>query len=84
MLYDPTDDPPGRAEKFNVMVALAAGLCAAWILPGLIGHDPWKPDEAYTFGLVYHVLQGGGWIVPMLAGIRRMRRLPPREDEKAD
>jgi 4-amino-4-deoxy-L-arabinose transferase-like glycosyltransferase len=42
-------------------------LAAAWILPGLIGHDPWKPDEAYTFGLVYSLLQGGDWVVPMLA-----------------
>jgi 4-amino-4-deoxy-L-arabinose transferase-like glycosyltransferase len=41
-------------------------LCALWILPGLIGHDPWKPDEAYSFGLVYHILQGGNWIVPTL------------------
>ena len=50
------------------MVVLTVLLCAAWILPGLVGHDPWKPDEAYTFGLVYHVLQGGGWVVPTLAG----------------
>ncbi len=42
-------------------------LAAAWILPGLIGHDPWKPDEAYTFGLVYSMLHGGDWLVPMLA-----------------
>ena len=33
--------------------------CAAWILPGLIGHDPWKPDEAHTFGVVYEILLGG-------------------------
>ena len=49
------------------MVALTIAICAAWILPGLIGHDPWKPDEAYTFGLVYHILQGGSWVVPTLA-----------------
>jgi 4-amino-4-deoxy-L-arabinose transferase-like glycosyltransferase len=42
-------------------------LCLLWILPGLVGHDPWKPDEAYTFGLVYHILQTGDWIVPTLA-----------------
>jgi len=43
-------------------------LCVAWILPGLIGHDPWKPDEAYTFGVVYSILEGGSWVVPQLAG----------------
>lgn len=48
--------------------ALYVLLCAAWILPGLWSHDPWKPDEAHTFGLVYEILQGGSWIVPTLAG----------------
>src|SRR5688572_6550283 len=47
---------------------LVALLCAAWILPGLIGHDPWKPDEAHTFGVVYEILRGGSWVVPSLAG----------------
>jgi len=43
-------------------------LLAAWIALGLFGHDPWKPDEAYTFGLVYHILERHDWIVPTLAG----------------
>jgi 4-amino-4-deoxy-L-arabinose transferase-like glycosyltransferase len=57
-----------RPANNNVMVALTLSICAAWMIPGLIGHDPWKPDEAYTFGLVYSILQGGSWTVPMLAG----------------
>src|SRR5258708_16627672 len=40
----------------------------AWILPGLIGRDPWKPDEAQTFGVVYQLLKDGDWVVPWLAG----------------
>ena len=51
-------------------------LAAAWILPGLIGHDPWKPDEAYTFGLVYSALHGGDWVVPMLAHETFMEKPP--------
>jgi 4-amino-4-deoxy-L-arabinose transferase-like glycosyltransferase len=47
---------------------LLTALCLAWILPGLTGHDPWKPDEAYTFGIVWEILNGGSWIVPRLAG----------------
>lgn len=47
---------------------LIAVLCVAWILPGLIGHDPWKPDEAQTFGVVYDLLRSGDWVVPHLAG----------------
>jgi 4-amino-4-deoxy-L-arabinose transferase-like glycosyltransferase len=45
-----------------------AALITAWLLPGLVGHDPWKPDEADAFGAVYSLLQGGSWVVPMLAG----------------
>ena len=47
---------------------LVALLCTAWILPGLFAHDPWKPDEAYTFGVIYELLRGGSWVVPTLAG----------------
>ena len=52
-------------------IAAPAGLvllCAAWILFNLVGHDPWKPDEAYSFGLVLDQLERGDWVVPMLAG----------------
>jgi len=48
-------------------LALGA-LLAAWLAAGLVGHDPWKPDEAYTFGLVWHILERGDWLVPTLAG----------------
>jgi 4-amino-4-deoxy-L-arabinose transferase-like glycosyltransferase len=47
---------------------LVALLCTAWILPGLFGHDPWKPDEAYTFGVIYDLLRSGSWVVPTLTG----------------
>jgi 4-amino-4-deoxy-L-arabinose transferase-like glycosyltransferase len=67
VFYDPSDEATRPDDNFNVMVVLTIAMCAAWILPGLIGHDPWKPDEAYTFGLVYHVLEGGTWVVPTLA-----------------
>jgi 4-amino-4-deoxy-L-arabinose transferase-like glycosyltransferase len=43
-------------------------VCACWLVPGLIGHDPWKPDEAHTFGVIYSMLKTGDWIVPVLAG----------------
>lgn len=47
---------------------LLALLCFIWLATGLIGHDPWKPDEAYSFGITYHILQSGDWLVPTLAG----------------
>jgi len=52
------------------------GLLAAWVALGLAGHDPWKPDEAYSFGLVYHILETGDWLVPTLAGEPFMEKPP--------
>lgn len=43
-------------------------ICLVWLLAGLTGHDPWKPDEAYRFGPIYSMLAHGDWLVPMLAG----------------
>lgn len=43
-------------------------LCALYLLPGLIGHDPWKGDDATHFGVVYSFLSGSDWLLPRLAG----------------
>jgi 4-amino-4-deoxy-L-arabinose transferase-like glycosyltransferase len=43
-------------------------LCLAWIVPGLLGREPWKTDEPYTFGVIFDMLRGGSWLVPTLAG----------------
>jgi 4-amino-4-deoxy-L-arabinose transferase-like glycosyltransferase len=44
-------------------------LCAAWIVLGLFGHDPWKADDATAFGMAYDMLKQGDWVVPHLAGV---------------
>lgn len=51
-------------------------LCLTWIGTGLIGHDPWKPDEVYSFGIVFQMLQSGDWLVPALAGEPFMDKPP--------
>jgi 4-amino-4-deoxy-L-arabinose transferase-like glycosyltransferase len=65
---------PGTTQPSAV--AWLCALVAAWLLPGLVGHDPWKPDEAYTFGLVYSILKDGDWLVPMLAHEAFMEKPP--------
>jgi 4-amino-4-deoxy-L-arabinose transferase-like glycosyltransferase len=55
---------------------LLALLCMVWAGTGLVGHDPWKPDEAYSFGMVYHILQSGDWLVPAIAGEPYMDKPP--------
>jgi 4-amino-4-deoxy-L-arabinose transferase-like glycosyltransferase len=71
-----TPNATGQGTAPSISLAWVCVLAAAWILPGLVGHDPWKPDEAYTFGLVYSLLHGGDWIVPMLAHEPFMEKPP--------
>jgi 4-amino-4-deoxy-L-arabinose transferase-like glycosyltransferase len=52
------------------------GLCFLWMLPGLVGRDPWKPEEASIFGVVLEALAGGHWLVPQLAGEVFLRHPP--------
>jgi hypothetical protein len=65
----------GRRAEFAGWCCLAL-LVAAFLVAGTIGHDPWKPDEAYTFGVVFHILQGGDWVVPTLGGEPFMEKPP--------
>jgi len=60
---------PGKAVLLTV-------LCLVWLLTGLVGHDPWKPDETLSFGIVHHILQSGDWLVPTLAGQPYMDKPP--------
>jgi 4-amino-4-deoxy-L-arabinose transferase-like glycosyltransferase len=64
---------PARVGPGSEVVGLPAGLwvavlVTAWVLFGLVGHDPWKADEAHTFGIVLDYLRHGDWVVPTLAG----------------
>ena len=33
-------------------------LCLLYILPGLVGRDPWKPDDAAGFGIMWTMANG--------------------------
>jgi 4-amino-4-deoxy-L-arabinose transferase-like glycosyltransferase len=47
---------------------LMALLCAVWLLAGVVGHDPWKTDDAVHLGVVFSLLKDGGWLIPKIAG----------------
>ncbi|TDA46331.1 ArnT family glycosyltransferase, partial [Burkholderia pyrrocinia] len=55
---------------------LAAALVCAYVLPGVLGHDPWKQDETYTFGIIQHMLETGDFVVPTNAGLPFMEKPP--------
>lgn len=51
-------------------------LLATFIFLGLTGHDPWKADEAYIFGIIHSMLEDGSWLVPLVAGEPFMEKPP--------
>ena len=59
-----------------VTTIAAVSIAAIFLLSGVIGHDPWKQDEAYTFGMVLHILSTGDWVVPTLGGEPFMEKPP--------
>ncbi|KWF30237.1 ArnT family glycosyltransferase [Burkholderia pseudomultivorans] len=58
----------------RVLVLVALGI--AYLAPGIVGHDPWKQDETYTFGIVRHMLDTGDWVVPTNAGLPFLEKPP--------
>lgn len=45
-----------------------AVLLAIYIFTGLIGHDPWKHDDAISLAIAYDIFSNGDWLTPELAG----------------
>ena len=63
---DPTEvSPSGEYRAFKAAGLLLLAL--AWIVPGLVGHDPWKFDDATNFGVALDIAQRGDVVVPYLA-----------------
>lgn len=53
-------------------------LCAAYVLPGLVGRDPWRNADVNAFGLMLAMAEGRtSWWAPMLGGVPADTALPP-------
>src|SRR5260221_7402952 len=66
--YDGTSTP--------LKSALFLVVCFAWLVPGLVGHDPWKYDEAVVFGVVTEMLRSGDWVMFRIAGEPYLDKAP--------
>ncbi|WP_298272582.1 glycosyltransferase family 39 protein [Geobacter sp.] len=64
------------APAIRIPWLLMATVTVLWLFPGLFGHDPWKADEPYSFGMVWHILSTGDWVVPTVAGVPFMEKPP--------
>ncbi|GAB3246775.1 ArnT family glycosyltransferase [Chitinimonas naiadis] len=65
-------DLPQATEKPWALLLL----CLAWLLPGLLWREPLKPDETLVADIVRHLLEGGGFVVPTVAGEPWLERAP--------
>jgi hypothetical protein len=45
-------------------------LCAAYLVPGLIGRDPWKGADITAFGYMFSIADGrASWLEPAIGGV---------------
>lgn len=53
-------------------------LCALYIVPGLVGRDPWKTVDAASFGVMWTMAQGNfsDWLAPNIVGFATPDRGP--------
>ncbi|MGL4861323.1 MAG: ArnT family glycosyltransferase [Enterobacteriaceae bacterium] len=61
-----------RQRNFYLLLAL---LCC-YAIVGVVGHSPWKQDEAYSFGIIHHMFISGEWLIPTNAGQPFMEKPP--------
>ncbi len=46
-------------------------LCAAYVLPGFLGREPWKAQDMTAFGYMFEMARGtSAWLAPRLVGLR--------------
>jgi len=68
-LMKPVRLPAAATNALPRWGLLALGLL--YILPGLIGRDPWKNDDAASFGIMWTMAHGNlmDWLAPNIAGM---------------
>ena len=66
-----------RAAQRLPRVALLL-FCAAYVLPGLFGRDPWKSADITAFGYMLNIAQGRTpWLAPTVGGLSADAALLP-------
>ncbi|MFP5405177.1 MAG: glycosyltransferase, partial [Gammaproteobacteria bacterium] len=60
-----TDIEAGKLPRWGLLL-----LCVLYVLPGFIGRDPWRTDDAAGFGIALTMSRGNAadWLMPNIAG----------------
>src|SRR5690606_17306953 len=60
--------PRSSPERHIYGAAGLTLLVLAYMLPGAIGHEPWRGDDIEHFATTHALLRGEWWLLPTLAG----------------
>lgn len=66
-MLDHAQNPSTLKRQLYGATGLAL-LIVLYLLPGSIGHDPWRGDDVGHFAAVHAMLQGDGMLFPTIAG----------------
>ncbi len=72
---NPDTVSPSRRLRALRQAGLAL-LCGAWVALGLVGHDPWKTEDAITFATAWEMVQRGDYLIPHIAQFPAFDRAP--------
>src|SRR5437870_2014062 len=72
--FSVTDMPAESRGRWTRLVVLI--VVVAYLVSGLIGHDPWKQDETYVASIIHHIYESEDWVVPVSAGQSFMENPP--------
>lgn len=62
----------GESAKTRLLILL----CVVWVCLGLIGHQPWKPDESQSISIIKQMSQGENLLTPIAVGQRTIENPP--------
>ncbi len=62
--------------RFTQLQIIIPTICLLYLFAGIIGHQPWKQDETYIFGIIQHMVESRDWVVPTMAGEAFMEKPP--------
>ena len=62
----------GEAAKTRLLIIL----CCIWVCLGLIGHEPWKPNESSSISIIKSMLAGEHLLDPIAVGDTAIKNPP--------
>jgi 4-amino-4-deoxy-L-arabinose transferase-like glycosyltransferase len=62
----------GESAKTRLLILL----CVVWVCLGLIGHQPWKPDESQSISVIKQMLNGESLLAPIPVGQSAIEKPP--------